>query len=483
MRIERDILWFESAMNRFAHPILLAVLSSVPLSAEAALAQAATDTGAGDPPAAIDTADRPSLAEATKGERVTIERMLQSGTWVRRAVVAMRLERFGCTESLEMLMRLKNDEAWQARAYAVRSLARRGVKGELEWFADEQDPRVVRTILRYRHPFALDRLDRGMRFLARSNDLQDKMLAAELGAASGDAELHELAKDTAKKVILRMSRTEAGALSPRLAVITGQPDMRRHYRWQDWLLKTGRRFDVVPAYAIAESQASFEPSLIATLPSERFAALEDYMAEMKTRKLDLAILLDCTASMWGEISEAQGGIDDMMLFVSDVVGELRIAIVGYRDRREDFETKAWDFTASLDEARSQLWQLTAEGGGDRREAVHDAMELAYTKLHWLRDSDKVLVLVGDAPPHVGLGAGCISMAGRAHRIAELITHAIQADGKDVEHFAEIAEAGGGKCVTLEEGDSLITEITGLTLGDTFQEEFREFFRVYLELCR
>ena len=60
---------------------------------------------------------------------------------------------------------------------------------------------------------------------------------------------------------------------------------------------------------------------------------------------------------------------------------------------------------------------------------------------------------------------------------------IQADGKDVKHFPQIAEAGGGRCVNLKDGDSLIAEITGLTLGDRFQAELGEFFDTYLELCR
>jgi hypothetical protein len=60
---------------------------------------------------------------------------------------------------------------------------------------------------------------------------------------------------------------------------------------------------------------------------------------------------------------------------------------------------------------------------------------------------------------------------------------IQAKGKAVKHFAEIAEAGGGRCVTLRDADTLMAEITGLTLGDRYTDEFREFYRVYLELCR
>jgi len=432
--------------------------------------------------AAAAAGDRPALVSATSAERATLDRFMNASTWLRRAVAAMRLERYGDGESLALLLRLRDDPDWQVRAYAIRSLARRGVPAAEDWFAEEQEPRVVRTLLRHRYAFDHGRLERGMRFLLRSNSFEDWMLAAELGAASGDDDLRELAKETTRKIILRMDRAEGGALSARLAVLTGQPDLRRQYLWQDWLLKIGRRFDIVPAYAVGEGRPA-EPSLLASLPSDRFAALEDYMTRLKQRKLDLAICLDCTASMYSEIAEAQAGLDDLMLFVGDAVGELRVAIVAYRDRRDEFKTKAWDFTGDLSQARAQLWQLSADGGGDSPEAVHDALELAYTKLTWRPESDKVLVLVGDAPPHLGLGSLCASMAGKAHDMAQLKTHTIQAEGKPVKHFDEIARAGGGKCITLEEDGALIAEITGLSIGDTFEPEFTEFFQVYLELCR
>jgi Mg-chelatase subunit ChlD len=157
--------------------------------------------------------------------------------------------------------------------------------------------------------------------------------------------------------------------------------------------------------------------------------------------------------------------------------------VAYRDRRDEFETRAWDFTSDIDEARRRVWQLSAEGGGDRPEAVLPALKLAVTQLTWRAGSAKVLTLIGDAPPHPGYGEHCVKLADGARSESKLTTHTILAEGKPVKHFAEIAKAGGGRCVALDDDDALIAEITGLTLGDRYQDELREFFAVYLELCR
>ncbi|MHC4774929.1 MAG: vWA domain-containing protein, partial [Planctomycetota bacterium] len=378
----------------------------------AGLATAAGD----DPPPAAATPepgptetveDASTLAGAPQIERQTLDRLLSGASWPRRAIAAMRLERYECAATHRTLEALRTDEAWQVRAYAVRSLGRRRLPADEGVFDDEEEPKVLRTALRYGYSMDTERVGRGVRYLARSRDLEDMMLAVELGIASGDPELADLATETARKVILRMGRADAGALSPRLAAVTGQWGIRRHYGWQHWLRRSGRRFTVYPALSgAALSDGPIEPGILASLEPERFAALESYIDDLSQRSVDLVICLDCTASMSGELAEAQGGIDDLMFFAGDVVSSLRVALVAYRDRRDEFETKAWDFTSDIDLARRRLWSLTADGGGDSPEAVYPALRTAYGRLDWMPKHTKVLVLVGDGPPHVGRGLQC-----------------------------------------------------------------------------
>ncbi len=470
-----------------SRPLLLSlaavIAAVVALSGTPAVAQDTPRAESPKPPATEAKDDaRPSLASVGAAEQLTLEKLLAATSWTKRAIAVLRLERFGCAESRALLVDLLSDESWQVRAFAVQTLARRREPAEPDWFVNETEPRVFRAVVRHRYPVDPARLDRGVRQLARSEDLQDKMLAAEIAAASDDEDLKKLGREAAKKVILRMQRAEAGAFSPRLALVTGEANLLRAHRWQKWLIERGRLFRLQPAYAIDDGAALSAPSLIADLADDRFAALDDYIDSLSTRKVDLAICLDCTASMWGELAAAQAGVNDMMLFTGDVVSELRIALVAYRDRRDKYETKGWDFTRDISEASRRLWELNASGGGDTPEAVYPAMRFAFTQLTWMPEHNKVLIVIGDAPPHVGYGTQCIDMARRAAE-NELITHVIQTEDKEVPHFPEIAEAGGGQCVSLDDDDKLIAEITGLTLGEAFSEEFREFFGMYLSLCR
>ncbi len=420
---------------------------------------------------------------APESEQVVLKKLMQSGSWTRRAVAAMRLERYGCAESQALLTLLLDDSDWRVRVFAIRSLGNRRIPAGENWFETESNPRVLRAALRYRYPVTWDWFEPGVRSLAIESDLEQKMLAVELGAAGDDPGLKQLANETARTIILRMDRTEAGSLSPRLAIVTGGYNYLRPLRWQQWLRKQGRQLQLQPAHALPEGNQPIETVGFSSLPVQRFIALDDYLNTLDERHLDLAICLDCTASMYSELTMAQAGIDELMTFVGDVAASLRIALVAYRDRRDEFETKVGDFTSDINEARRRLWLLSADGGGDSPEAVYPALSRAYRSLSWNRKHTMVLILIGDAPPHVGYGTHCIELAKLAWNDANLTTHVIQASPKDVDHFPEIAEAGGGQCVNLEEEDSLITEVIGLTLGGAYEEEFRHFFNVYLELCR
>ena len=64
-----------------------------------------------------------SLADAPKVERQTLGRLVYGDSWPRRALAAMRLERYSCDESREMLDSLLDDESWQVRAFANRAIS------------------------------------------------------------------------------------------------------------------------------------------------------------------------------------------------------------------------------------------------------------------------------------------------------------------------------------------------------------------------
>ena len=131
-----------------------------------------------------------------------------------------------------------------------------------------------------------------------------------------------------RTVLLTLNRGEAGALSGRLAALTGQHTLYSPFHWKRWLGQQGRSLRLDPAFAVPGSGDALEPALLASIDAQRFADLEAYISSIDHKPIDLAIVIDCTASMSGELAAAQGGIDDLMLFIRDVASENVASAVG-----------------------------------------------------------------------------------------------------------------------------------------------------------
>jgi hypothetical protein len=119
------------------------------------------------------------------------------------------------------------------------------------------------------------------------------------------------------------------------------------------------------------------------------------------RNLDLALVLDTTGSMGDELEYLKSEIDSIAATVRAKFPKVnqRYALVLYRDDGDEYVTRTFDFTPSLEELRRRLAPQRAAGGGDEPEAMHRAMEEAQ-QLRWRGDDTaRVLFVLTDAPPH------------------------------------------------------------------------------------
>ena len=118
-------------------------------------------------------------------------------------------------------------------------------------------------------------------------------------------------------------------------------------------------------------------------------------------QLDFALVIDTTGSMSDELEYLKSEIDSIVCRVRETFPNVdqRFALVVYRDQGDEYVTRTFDFTPSLEDLRRSLSKQQAGGGGDYPEAVHLALEQA-AGLDWRNGNvARVLFLVGDAPPH------------------------------------------------------------------------------------
>jgi Mg-chelatase subunit ChlD len=121
-------------------------------------------------------------------------------------------------------------------------------------------------------------------------------------------------------------------------------------------------------------------------------------------KIDVVFVLDTTGSMGGLIQTAKDKIWSIATTMASAqpTPEIRIGLVAYRDRGDQYVTQRVDLSADLDSVYAALMDFQADGGGDTPESVNQALFDAVHKMSWSQNEQayQVVFLVGDAPPHM-----------------------------------------------------------------------------------
>jgi Mg-chelatase subunit ChlD len=121
-------------------------------------------------------------------------------------------------------------------------------------------------------------------------------------------------------------------------------------------------------------------------------------------KVEVVFCLDTTGSMKGLINGAKQKIWSIC---NQIAGgkptpDLRVGLVAYRDRGDQYVTKVFELTDDLDAIHGHLMGFVADGGGDTPESVNQALDDSVNKIKWGTDKRtlRIIFLVGDAPPHM-----------------------------------------------------------------------------------
>ncbi|HYD50602.1 MAG TPA: vWA domain-containing protein [Terriglobales bacterium] len=229
----------------------------------------------------------------------------------------------------------------------------------------------------------------------------------------------------------------------------------------------------------------------------------NYVGGLRKVGLDVVLVIDATSSMQFVIDEVREKLKQMVAKLHQLVPTARIGIVVYRDQGDEFVTKWTDLSFHTDKLHSFLSNITAQGGGDFEEAVHQALDTAIHDLTWRKKAKRVIILVGGSPPHpedVGevermvasfqsdlSVVSAIDVTREAFRRYDLgVWRAIHGkkeyqpsplpdyQKETARIFAEIAKQGGGEMVLLDEDKALIRQILQVTFGSRWKTEMKQF---------
>jgi hypothetical protein len=134
------------------------------------------------------------------------------------------------------------------------------------------------------------------------------------------------------------------------------------------------------------------------LPDDLSDLLDDVVKDMPKGNLDIAIVLDTTASMKTHLPMIKQFFLRVIEDSARDFTSVRVGFVFFKDYMEEYLTKSLEFQTNFAVVNSQIQSVTTGGGGDIPEAVYEGLYAALTQLSW-QSENRLIILLGDAPPH------------------------------------------------------------------------------------
>lgn len=226
--------------------------------------------------------------------------------------------------------------------------------------------------------------------------------------------------------------------------------------------------------------------------------------------LDVVFVFDATHSMQSFLLEVKRKIEGLALAFRKLVPTSRIGLVAYQDDDAEsrFLTRVEPLTFGTVSLSGFLQQIHAWGGTDLEEAVDVALREAIENMAWGEKSKKIILLIGDAPPHPEDLAETLRLVEHFRRdlggkiavidtrrpdrqwsaryetrmpeelrdfSTEQFRHSMD-DSDVLDEFRAIAQAGGGEFARLQEDDRVIRDMLLLVFGSQWENYLAEFTR-------
>lgn len=177
--------------------------------------------------------------------------------------------------------------------------------------------------------------------------------------------------------------------------------------------------------------------------------------------VDVVFALDTTGSMSGLIQAAKEKIWSIASTMASAqpTPEIRIGLVAFRDRGDQYVTKVVDLSSDLDSVYATLMDFRADGGGDTPESVNQALYDAVHNMSWsdAAQAYRVIFLVGDAPPHMDYNEVQYPAIVKAAREKGIVVNTVQCGDipYTAEPWANIASLGGGEFVHVAQSGNAV----------------------------
>ena len=222
----------------------------------------------------------------------------------------------------------------------------------------------------------------------------------------------------------------------------------------------------------------------------------DYIEHLQKTGIDVVFAIDATGSMVWVHRNVRQRMAQLSEYVRGLVPLARFGIIAYRDYNDpEFVTRISQPSFDIQKARGFMSGIDALGGGDHPEAVTQALRDVEGAIGWRSGAQRVVIIIGDAPPH---GRELNEAAEIAERFKSrggrlsLLDSRVEANrallgrgdptGSGVDLikkgvmpvFRRLARLGGGTAATLAAERQLMKTLALLIFDDRFHDELAPF---------
>ena len=222
----------------------------------------------------------------------------------------------------------------------------------------------------------------------------------------------------------------------------------------------------------------------------------DYIEHLQKTGIDVVFAIDATGSMVWVHRTVRQRMAHLSEYVRGLVPLARFGIIAYRDYNDpEFITRISQPSFDIQKARDFMSGIDALGGGDHPEAVTQALRDVEGAVGWRSGAQRVVIIIGDAPPHSRELNEAAEIAerfkSRGGRLS-LLDSRVEANrsllgrgdptgsGTDLIKkgvmpiFRRLARLGGGTAATLAEERQLMKTLALLIFDDRFHDELAPF---------
>jgi hypothetical protein len=205
---------------------------------------------------------------------------------------------------------------------------------------------------------------------------------------------------------------------------------------------------------------------------------EGMIGTLRRTGLDIVICFVGTGSLGGEIDQVKRQIERIGQTLVTLIPKARISICTYCDRGDDYVVKGLPLTSNIQEESSYLSRIRAEAGGDLPEAVDEGLYWSTSQNQFRPTARKVVLLLGDAPPHRERLQQCLQIASDFRKGEKGIVSTVTCrSDSPLPEFYQIAMAGGGVAFLTSNQREIMTQHMVLVFGSQHRQKVLEAFKL------